>query len=83
MLSVTLTIAIQYILYRWIEKTPPFLHEVRVRLLNNIYYDRQKAFPDIEKGVVWFYKKWGLYLEKLSNIPNFKFNRYLSQHHDT
>lgn len=54
LLSVILTIAKQCILYHWIEKTPPFLHEVRLRLLNTLYYERQRAFPDIEKGVLWF-----------------------------
>lgn len=65
LLPIFLTVAKQCILFHWIEKSPPFLHEVKSRILSIIYYERQKAFPDIEKGVIRFYKKWEAYIEKL------------------
>lgn len=61
LISIILTIAKQCILYQWIKKAPPFLHEVKARLLNTIYYDRQKAFPEVERGARWFDQKWSLY----------------------
>lgn len=64
-LNIMRSTAKQCILYRWVGKTPPLLHELRARMLNIIYYERQKAFPDLDKGAVRFYKKWDLYISKL------------------
>lgn len=65
LLSIMLTVARQCILKHWIVRSPPFLHEVKSRLLALIFYERQKAFPDIERGVLRFYKKWEPYTQSL------------------
>lgn len=65
LLVIIFTVAKQCILSHWIEKSPPNLGELKARLLNIIYYERQKAFPDMEKGVIRFYRKWGIYIEHL------------------
>lgn len=65
MLTLILTIAKQCILYHWIHKTPPFIHEVKDRLLSIIYFERQKVFPDIEKGAERFCRKWEVYINSL------------------
>lgn len=65
LLSLILTIAKQCILYHWIQKSPPFLHEVKDRLLSVIYFERQRIFPDVERGVGKFYKKWETYIDRL------------------
>lgn len=61
LLSIILTIAKQCILKHWIIRSSPFLHDIRAI----IYYEHQKAFPDIEKAGVQFYKKWDPYISKL------------------
>lgn len=66
LLVVVLTVAKQCILFHWIGRSPPSLHEVKSRLLDILYYERQKVFPDVEKGVYPFYRKWGLYIIRLS-----------------
>lgn len=63
--AVILTIAKQCILFHWIKSTPPFLHDFRSRLLNVMFYDKQRAFPDIDRGSRWFDRKWGAYIEHL------------------
>lgn len=63
--AVILTIAKQCILFHWIKSTPPFLHELRSRLLNVLFYDKQRAFPDVDRGSRWYDRKWGAYIEKL------------------
>lgn len=65
LLVIILTVAKQCILFHWIAKSVPTIQELRARLLNIVYFERQKAFPDIEKGVMLFYKKWGAYIEAL------------------
>lgn len=65
LLVTILTVARQCILYHWIKKTAPNINELRARMLNIVYFERQKVYPDIEKGAISFHKKWGCYIEKL------------------
>lgn len=60
-----MTVAKQCILQHWSKKSVPLLHEFRSLILSIIYFERQKVFPEIEKGVRQFYNKWGIYIEKL------------------
>lgn len=68
LLVVFLTVAKQCILLHWIKRSVPLLHEFRARILSIIYYERQKAFPEIERGVEQFYKKWSPYIDKLPQV---------------
>lgn len=54
-------------------------HPLPCLLLNfsdwDLYYERQKAFPDIEKGVEKFYKKWEAYISSLPNETQVQLSR--------
>lgn len=65
LLVIFMTVAKQCILWHWIKRSVPSLQEFKSRILSIIYYERQKVFPDIERGVKQFYNKWETYLDRL------------------
>ncbi|XP_063785693.1 olfactory receptor 5P56-like [Pseudophryne corroboree] len=48
-----------------ISSSSPSLTEAKRKILKLLNFDRKSSQPNVEKGIISFYMKWGLYIDKL------------------